>query len=179
MLRAILVAAASSVALAAPLGAGASGHRSGAPSAARVPSGTRTAAEDPGTITLRVRFGRGPWRQLLSLKLVKTKLISFLVCAIRNYEAGKPYDCDVDRGGRLPSGMTLRLEQNPVGKALTRDDSPGWGMLGISSTARLGAVLSNTVTGDKFGIFRYRVTLRDDSGKVLATSNRISVRWHR
>jgi hypothetical protein len=75
--------------------------------------------------------------------------------------------------------MTLRLEQNPVGKALTRDDSPCRGMVGISSTARLGAVLSNTVTGDKFGIFRYRVTLRDDSGKVLATSNRISVRWHR
>jgi hypothetical protein len=178
MLRAILVAAASSVALAAPLGAGASAHRSGATSA-RVPSGTGSAAEDPGTVTLRVRYSRGPWRQLLSLKLVKTKLTSFLVCAIRNYEASKPYDCDLDRGARLPTGMTLRLEQNPIAKALNRDDSPGWGMLGTSTTARLGAVLSNTVTGNKFGTFRYRVTLRDDSGKVLATSNRISVRWHR
>lgn len=73
----------------------------------------------------------------------------------------------------------MRLEQHPVGRALKRADSPGWGMLAASSTASLGAVLSNTVTGDVLGRFRYRVTLRDTAGKVLVRSNVLPVDWHR
>jgi hypothetical protein len=52
-------------------------------------------------------------------------------------------------------------------------------MLGISLTARLGAIMSNTVTGNNYGTYRYRVTLRDGSGQVLATSNSLPVDWHR
>ena len=175
MPRAIVVLMIASIAFACALTFGASAGRTGS----SVPSGARSAAEEPGTITLRLRYRRGPWKKSLSLKLIKTRLISFSVCAIRNYTAGQKYDCDLDRGAGLTGGMTMRLEQNPVAKALIRDDSPGWGMLGVSITARLGAVLSNEVTGDKFGTFRYRVTLRDSSGKVLATSNPVSVAWLR
>src|SRR3989442_9695236 len=178
MPRAILVLVIASIAFACALTFGASIGRTGA-SATRVLSGTRTAAADPGIITLRLRYRRGLWKTSLSLKLVKTRLISFSICAIRNYQAGQKYDCDLDRGAGLSGGMTMRLEQNPVAKALSRADSPGWGMLGVSITGRLGAVLSNTVTGDKFGTFRYRVTLRDSSGKVLATSNPASGPWVR
>jgi hypothetical protein len=74
---------------------------------------------------------------------------------------------------------TLRLEQDPAGRGIKRADSPGWGMLAASSTASLGAVLSNTVTGDVTGRFRYRVTLRDKAGKVLVRSNVLPIDWHR
>jgi hypothetical protein len=178
MKRAILVPVLASIAFACLLATGASAGRTGA-STARVAHGTGIAAEDPGVITLRVRINHGAWKRSLSLKLVKTKLTSFAVCAIRNWDTGQRYDCDFDRGTRLPTGMIMRLEQNPIAKALKRADSPGWGMLGLSTTGRLGAVLSNTLTGDKFGTFRYRVTVRDDAGKVLATSNAITISWHR
>jgi len=173
MLRAILALAVSSLALAWPLASSASVD--GTP----FPSGSRAVAEDPGHITLRLRVHRGLWRKSLYIKLVKTKLIPFSICAIRDYQAGQKYDCDLDRGTRLPTGTLMRLEQNPVAKALSRDDSPGWGMLGMSSTERLGAVLSNTVTGDKYGTFRYRVTLRDLPGQILVASNTVTVVWHR
>jgi hypothetical protein len=73
----------------------------------------------------------------------------------------------------------MRLEQHPVGQALKRADSPGWGMLAASSTATVGAALSNTVTGDVLGTFRYRVTLRNADGRVLLTSNVLPIDWHR
>lgn len=173
MLRAISALALSSLALAWPLASSASVD--GSP----LPSGPRAATEDPGHITLRLRVHRGLWRKSLYIKLVKTKLTSFSICAIRDYQAGQKYNCDLDRGTRLPTGTTMRLEQSPVAEALSRDDSPGWGMLGISTTTRLGAVLSNSVTGDKFGTFYYRVTLRDAPGQILVSSNRVTVVWHR
>ena len=40
-------------------------------------------------------------------------------------------------------------------------------------------MLSNTITGNAYGTLRYRVTLRDASGHVLATSNAIKLVWHR
>ncbi len=178
MLRTIAVFVAASTVFVCALTSGGSAGPARS-SAARMPSVARSAAEEPGTILLRLRYRRGLWRASLSLRLVKTKLTSFSVCAIRNYQPGQKYDCDLDRGDRLPTGEIMRLEQNPVAKALSRDDSPGWGMLGTSITGRLGAVLSNTVTGDKFGTFRYRVTLRDSSGQVLTTSNRVAVYWHK
>jgi hypothetical protein len=73
----------------------------------------------------------------------------------------------------------MRLEQSPIRQALKRPDSPGWGMLAVSDQAELEAVLSNTVTGNRYGTMHYRVTLRDASGKVLATSNAIKLVWHR
>ena len=73
----------------------------------------------------------------------------------------------------------MRLEQSPVRQSVRRVDSPGWGMLATSSTAVVAAVLSNTVTGDTLGRFRYRVTLRDAAGKVLMRSNVFPIVWHR
>ena len=45
----------------------------------------------------------------------------------------------------------MRLEQKPVAKALRRADSPGWGMVGTSSDAGLGAVLSQLVSWQPAG----------------------------
>jgi hypothetical protein len=130
-----------------------------------------------GTITLRARAHRGPWRNALSLKLVKTSLTEFSLCAVRNVKASESFECRAR--GRLPVDTTLRLEQDPTGRGIKRADSPGWGMLAASSTASIGAVLSNTVTGDVTGRFRYRVTLRDKAGKVLVRSNVLPIDWHR
>jgi hypothetical protein len=131
------------------------------------------------TIALRARIDHGAWQRRLSLKLDKTKLISFTLCAVWDAPVTQRFRCAAPDGTRLPAGATMRLEQSPIGKALTRPDSPGWGMLATSSTASLGAVLSNTVTGDVLGTFRYRVTLRDTAGKVLLSSNLFPIDWHR
>jgi hypothetical protein len=136
-------------------------------------------ASSADTITLRARIHQGAWQKQLSLRLVKTKLISFTVCAVWDAPASQWFACAPPRGVHLPTGTTLRLEQSPVARALKRADSPGWGMLATSSTAALGAVLSNTVTGDVLGRFRYRVTLRNAAGKVLRTSKMFIVVWHR
>jgi hypothetical protein len=131
------------------------------------------------SIALRARIDHGAWQQRLSLKLVKTKLITFSLCAVWEAPSGSEFTCAAPQGARLPTGTTMRLEQHPVGQALERADSPGWGMLAASSTASLGAVLSNTVGGDVIGTFRYRVTLRDSDGKVLVSSNVFPIHWHR
>jgi hypothetical protein len=73
----------------------------------------------------------------------------------------------------------MRLEQRPVARALKRADGPGWGMLASSSTASLGAVVSNTLTGNVLGRFRYRVTVRNAAGQVIQTSHVFIVAWHR
>ena len=127
---------------------------------------------------LRLRYRLRPWKTALYLKLVKTKLTTFTACGIRNYHAGDKFDCEASTA-RLPEGAIMRLEQSPIGKALRRDDSPGWGMLGSSITQKIGTALSNVLTGDKIGTYRYRVTMRDPSGTVLATSNIVKVTWHR
>lgn len=132
-----------------------------------------------GSIALRARIDHGAWQHRLSLKLVKTKLITFSLCAVWSAPSGSEFRCEGPHGAQLPRATTMRLEQHPVGQALKRADSPGWGMLATSSTARVAAALSNTVTGDVIGRFRYRVTLRDPAGKVLLRSNVFSIDWHR
>jgi hypothetical protein len=142
-------------------------------------AGAQPSASSADTITLRARVHEGAWQKKLSLKLVKTKLISFTVCAVWDKPASQRFTCAPPRGAQLPAGTTMRLEQRPVARALKRADSPGWGMLASSSTASLGAVVSNTLTGNALGRFRYRVTLRNAAGQVLHTSHVFIVAWHR
>jgi hypothetical protein len=157
------------VALAAPLSAGARQDGS--------PSGNRAPAAVSGAITLRAHFHQGAWKKSLSIRLVKLRLTDFTLCAIWNWSPTDAFDCRTASKGALPVGTALRLEQSPIAKALRRADSPGWGMLGQSPDAALGAVLSNLVTGNKRGTFHYRVTLRDKANKVLVTSNTFTVVW--
>jgi hypothetical protein len=149
----------------------------GAVSACASADADRASAVD--SIALRARVDHGAWQHRLSLKLVKTKLITFSLCAVWDAPSGSAFECAAAHGAPLPAGTTMRLEQHPVGRALKRADSPGWGMLAASSTATVGAALSNTVTGDVTGTFRYRVTLRDRAGKVLLRSNVFPIEWHR
>ena len=160
-----------SLTLAAAVAAGASGGN-----AAR---GARVETTAATQITLRGRRpARGPWRSYLWLKLVRSEVINFTVCAV--WKQPPPHQaCRAARGNQLPRGTTMRLEQRPIASALRRADSPGWGMVGASPEAALEAVLSNTVSGNRVGTFSYRVTLRNASGRVLATSNTFRAFWHR
>ena len=167
--RARIAIAAVPVALACVLGFAACGNGA--------THGAVSGATTADAITLHGRVHRGPWQPTLSLKLVKTALTEFSVCAVRNERALESFDCQAH--GRLPDGTTLRLEQSPVGRGLKRADSPGWGMLGSSEESVLEAALSNTVSGNRLGTVHYRVTLRDTSGKILARSNLFTVTWHR
>ncbi len=106
------------------------------------------------------------------------ELTSFVVCAVWN-QAPPPPTCQPRRGSRLPEGTSLRLEQRPIGAGVKRADSPGWGLVGLSQDAALEAVLSNNISGNRFGTISYRVTLRNASGRVQATSNTFKVVWHR
>ena len=72
-----------------------------------------------------------------------------------------------------------RVEQSPIANAMRRPDSRGWGLVGISMTGSVTVVLSNNLTGNRLGTFRYRVTLRDASGHVLASSNKVTLVWHK
>jgi hypothetical protein len=141
-------------------------------------AGPRAAQQDDSKLTLRLRTRLGPWKTALYLKLNKNKLYTFSACGIRNWDGTEKFDCEA-AAGRLPSGNFLRLEQSPRAKALARADSPGWGMLGLTSNTRVGVALSNVLTGNKYGTYRYRVTLRTGSGQVLATSNIVKVTWHK
>jgi hypothetical protein len=173
--RAVLTVAVAGAALIWPFASVASADW---PAALDAPAGERAAHQDDSKLTLRLRTRLGPWKKSLYLKLNKNTLSSFSACGIRNWNGTDRFDCEV-ASGRLPSGNFLRLEQSPVAKALKRLDSPGWGMLGLTSNTRVGVVVSNVVTGNRYGIYRYRVTLRTGSGQILATSNVVSVTWHR
>lgn len=131
-------------------------------------------------ITLRGALrDSGPWRRYLALKLVKGPTpISFHVCAVWSQTTPKQ-PCQAVPGSKLPGGATMRLEQRPIGPALKRADSPGWGLVATSNGAVLEAVLSNHVSGNRLGTVTYRVTLRSVSGRVFATSNTFKVVWHR
>src|SRR6266550_3501025 len=128
-----------------------------------------------GTITLRAKFHGGLWKKSLYIKLVKLRLTDFTLCAIWTRPAGETFDCELASKRQLPEGTIMRLEQSPVAKAVNRPESPGWGMLGASPDAALGAVLSNLVSGNRVGTFKYRVTLRDRSNQLLVASNTLSV----
>jgi hypothetical protein len=142
-------------------------------------SGRQPSVAVADTITVRARLHDGLWQKSLSLKLVKTRLIGFTLCAVWNKPAAQKFSCKAGAGAQLPPGTRMRLEQSPVFRALRRSDSPGWGMLGTSEDPFLGAGLSNTLSGDRFGTVKYRVTLRDTSETVLLTSNIFTVVWRR
>ena len=103
--------------------------------------------------------------------------VSFYVCAVwKKARPNKP--CEAFPGVKLPPNTQLRLEQQPIGPAVTNPDTPGWGTVATSPTADLQAVLSNFVTGNTYGTFTYRATLRDPAGTILARSNTFKITWH-
>ena len=114
----------------------------------------------------------------LSLKLNKYKLNAFRVCGVFNWPAGRRFTC-LGAGSQLPRGTSIRIEQSPIEEAMKRDDSPGWGMVGLATAPLVKVVLSNTETGNHPGTFYYRVSLRDVSGKILLTSNKVKLVWHK
>ena len=140
-------------------------------------TGTRSTAT---VITLRGRTsanGGGTWQRRLRLKLLKLRLNRFELCAMVNQTKFSP-SCDARPGSVLPRGTILRLEQKPAGSGIRVKDTPGWGMVGTSLEPSLFAVLSNVVTGNKFGTVTYRVTLRDAEGDIVARSKPFKVIWH-
>jgi hypothetical protein len=169
MRRAILFLAMLSTALVLPLGSGAAPRGGTADSPAR--------RDVTGNITVRLRY-HTTWVTRLSLKLNKYKLVEFKVCGVWNSPANREFGC-LGAGSRLPERTVLRMEQSPIAAAMKRADSPGWGMVGLSSDPVIRTPLSNTLTGDKYGTFYYRVTLRDLRGKVLLTSNKVTLVWHK
>jgi len=145
--------------------------------AASQPDGVaRVRATD--TITLRIQYRSGAWLKALSLPLNRQHLKEFKVCGVWNWPAGKKFTCN-GAGPSLPERTLLRMEQTPVARAQRRPESPGWGLVGMGSDPVLRVPLSNEVTADKWGTFYYRATLRDLSGKVLLTSNKVKLVWHR
>ena len=138
-------------------------------------------AVPPTTITAwAAARDTGPWSSSLSLQLPKEFGIprSFYVCAVWKH-AATAAPCKARVGSKLPVGTSLRLEQQPIGPAVTNPDTPGWGTVATSEEPGLSAVLSNFVTGNKPGTFTYRTTLRDRAGQVLARSNLVKVTWHK
>jgi len=131
-----------------------------------------------GHITVRLRYKNGPWTTRVRVKLHRYLLNEFRVCGVWNWPAGRRFTC-LGAGERLPTRTLLRMEQSPIAKAMKRPDSPGWGLLGISSDPVIKTPLSNSVTGNAIGTFYYRATLRDLSGKVLLTSNKVRFTWLR
>ena len=163
MLRVLFALVAGLLALSAPLVSGAS---------VRPSSGAGAKAAAVATITLRGRTGiDGPWRSLLRLKLVRTGIpVSFSLCAAWGEPPVLTRECRPTPGTRLPEGTMLRLEQHRTA---------GWKRVGQSPETALEAVLSNAVSGNRFGTVFYRVTLRQRSGEVLRTSNTFRVIWHK
>jgi hypothetical protein len=140
----------------------------------------RTAAAGAARITLRVAAASdGPWKRSLSLKLTAGGTpVAFFVCAV--WGRAQPADpCTAAPGDALPAGATMRLEQQPVGPAIERPDSPGWGLVGTSEEAALDIPLSSFVSGNRPGTVTYRVTLRNAAGRVLSESNTTTITWHR
>jgi hypothetical protein len=168
--RAILFFTAVSIVLVWPLVSGASPR-----GAAGKPAAKHAVT---GHFTVRVRYKSGPWVTKLSLKLIKTRLWEFRVCGVWDWPSNRRFTC-LGAGSQLPERTVARMEQSPVGGAMKRDDSPGWGMVGLASHPVIRVALSNTVTGNKYGTFAYRVTLRDVSGTILITSNKVTVNWHK
>jgi hypothetical protein len=130
------------------------------------------------SITLRIQYKNGAWGKALSLPLNRLHLKAFKVCGVYNFQAGSKFTC-TGSGASLPERTLLRMEQSPVARAQKRPDSPGWGLVGMSSEPVMRVPLSNEVTADKWGTFYYRATLRDLSGKVILTSNKVKLVWHK
>lgn len=147
-----------------------------------VSSTTTAATVTAGTATISLRGSRldnGPWGRQVSVRLGRNgQPNQFYVCAVLSRIASKK-PCLAPPGSALPFHTILRLEQHPAGAGLKEPDSPGWGIVGTSDQAELRIVLSDFVSSYKPATVTYRVTLRTTAGKKLATSNAISVTWHR
>jgi hypothetical protein len=141
------------------------------------PSSSTPVSAKADHITVRLRYRNGAWLKTLSLPLNRHNLKAFKVCGVLNWPTGKQFAC-TGSGSALPARTFLRMEQSPVARAQRRTDSPGWGLVGMSSEPVLTVPLSNEVTADKWGTFYYRATLRDLAGKVLLTSNKVKLVWH-
>ena len=165
------------LALATVLGAGCSGGDT----AAETTTDTTVATTGASKITLRgATENTGPWVHSLSLEHGEDGVpVGFYVCAAWD-AARAPEACDTAPGAKLPPETILRLEQRPVGSALTKPDSPGWGVVGTSENVELHVPLSDFVSGVDVGKATYRVTLRNiDGGPALATSDMFTVTWAR
>jgi hypothetical protein len=168
--RAILFVAAVSLALTLPLASGASREAGRA-----TPAAQRAVADH---ITVRLRYKNGPWVKKLSLRLNKDRLNAFRVCGVWDWPEARRFTC-LGAGTQLPARTSVRIEQSPVAEAMKRPDSPGWGMVALGSSPLVKVVLSNTETGNRYGTFYYRVSLRDVAGKILLTSNKVTLVWHK
>ena len=163
MLRPLFALVAVLLALSPPLVTGAT---------ARPSSGVAATNAAVATITLRGRTGiEGPWRSSLQLKLVRGGIpVSFSLCAVWGDPPSLTRECRAAAGERLPEGTVMRLEQHRTA---------GWKRVGQSAEPALEAVLSNAVSGNRFGTVFYRVRLVQTSGVVLRTSNTFKVIWHK
>ena len=136
-------------------------------------SGSRATTAAVATIKLGGRTGiDGSWRRALRLKLKRGGIpVSFSVCAVWGEPPTLTSQCLQASDERLPEGTIMRLEQHRT---------VGWKRVGLSPVPTLHAVLSNAVSGNRFGTVFYRVTLRERrSGRILRTSNTFRVVWHR
>jgi hypothetical protein len=150
------------------------------PSANAGTTSTAAAGADAASITL-LESGHdlGPWSRRISVRLGKEGVpVQFFVCAVHSKEP-PANPCASQSADKLPAGATLRLEQQPAGPGVERADTPGWGLVGTSEDGFMKTVLSDFVSaGNKPGLVTYRVTERDPSGRILATSNRVVINWH-
>jgi hypothetical protein len=138
------------------------------------------AADDGASITLlESAHDLGPWSRRVSIRLGREGVpVQFYVCAVHSKQPPAT-PCAAESAEKLPAGATLRLEQQPVGPGAERADSPGWGLVGTSEDGFMKTVLSDFVSANnKPGPVTYRVTERDPSGHILATSNPVVVAWH-
>jgi hypothetical protein len=168
VLRMPLIAVSATLALAAG-----TAFASSEPQASSAP-----AARAATSVQVWVKTRGGPWRKSLSLKLRKAKLSVFYVCATYKQSLAAGARCEssvhIDEPGAL-----LKIEQSPVKKAQKRPESPGWGLVAAGDHKVVQAELSNLVTGDNFGTFKYRAALRSLEGRPIATSRVVRVTWHR
>lgn len=156
-----------------------SGCSGGKPAGRSEPT-TLAGSDGAPKITLReARLNDGPWRRHLSLRLgTGGQPVQFYVCAERSRVRPKK-PCQAVPGSTLPFQAVLRLEQHPAGPGIKQASSPGWGLVGTSDQSELRIVLSDLVSGARPGRVTYRVTLRNASGRLLATSNTVTVAWHK
>jgi hypothetical protein len=150
------------------------------PTATPGTTSTTAAVADGASITLlESAHDLGPWSRRISIRLGRAGVpVQFFVCAVRSKQPpAKP--CAIQSAEKLPAGATLRLEQQPAGPGAKRADSPGWGLVGTGEEGFMKVVLSDFVSAaNKPGLVTYRVTERDPSGHILATSNHVVVNWH-
>ena len=144
----------------------------------RPTAGSVPAARTADNVQIWVKSRGGPWSKRLSLKLRKATLSVFYVCA--TYNAALPARAECESTASLDTpGTLLKIEQSPVKKAQRRPESPGWGLVAAGDKKIVGTELSNLVTGDNYGTFKYRAALRSLEGKQIAVSKVVPVVWHR